>query len=401
MNRSIRFWFLCLILLVGFTTVDAAEFPNKWMVVIDAQDYPDLQAAVNAVPKQGGKVQLPPGTFELTQPLICSSENIRIEGAGAATHLVNKNEEGKPAVILRPEPENYDEDSRARVWRVQLTDFRISGNPKSGDGLLAEGVNEIFIHNLAVDHNGGNGISLIDCYEDPRIADSIITYNAKTGLNILRGHDIVVNGNQFEENQDALRCIDSYNLCMNGNNLDDHLRHGVVIENTYGSVLSGNMIEECKGTAIIMDRDCYGNTVSANVIAHNFGGGVDLIDAWGCAVSANTFTIVSKRGVEVGPNAGRIAITGNNFSNAHIGGETRRDDEARGVILNNTADVTITGNIFTGMYQSAIEAEGECKRILVNSNIISDYSKSEPGKFKAIDGINQLKSEDNLIEKEG
>jgi hypothetical protein len=50
----------------------------------------------------------------------------------------------------------------------------------------------------------------------------------------------VVNANQFEENQYALRCLDSFNLTMNGNTLDDHLRHGVVIENTYGTVLSGN-----------------------------------------------------------------------------------------------------------------------------------------------------------------
>ena len=57
------------------------------------------------------------------------------------------------------------------------------------------------------------------------------------------GHDIVVNANQFEENNDGLRCVDSFNLTCNGNNFDDHLRHGVVIENTYGSVVSGNMIQ--------------------------------------------------------------------------------------------------------------------------------------------------------------
>ena len=164
----------------------------------------------------------------------------------------------------------------------------------------------------------------MNCYEDPRIADSIFTYNAQAGLNIVGGHDIVVSANQFEENQDAVRCIDSFNLCMNGNNLDDHLGNGVVIENTYGSVLSGNMIEECNGTAVILDRDCYGITISANVIAHNMAGGVDLRDAWGCAVSANTFTIMAARALVVGPGAGGVTITGNNFSNSCIGGKPRR-----------------------------------------------------------------------------
>ena len=104
----------------------------------------------------------------------------------------------------------------------------------------------------------------------------------------------MVSANQFEENRDALRCVDGYNLCMTGNCLDDHLRDGVVIENTYGSVVAGNMIEECAGTAIVLDRDCYGITLSANVIAHETSGGIDLRDAHGCTVSANTFTIVKK-----------------------------------------------------------------------------------------------------------
>ena len=117
---------------------------------------------------------------------------------------------------------------------------------------------------MAVDHHGGNGIVLKDCYEDPRLVGNIITYNAAAGVLLEGCHDIVVSANQFEENQDAFRCLDSFNLCMTGNNVDDHLRHGVVIENTYGSIVSGNMIEECNGTAMILDRDCYGITVSAN-----------------------------------------------------------------------------------------------------------------------------------------
>ena len=187
--------------------------------------------------------------------------------------------------------------AKKNLWRIQLGNFRISGNPKSGnpksgDGLLAEGINESFIQGVSIDHHGGHGINLVACTEDPRVSDNLLTYNAKSGLNIQAGHDIMVNANQFEEHQDGLRCIDSFNLTMNGNNLDDHLRHRVMIKNTYGSVLSGNMIEECNGTAIILDRDCYGITISANVIAHELAGGMDLRDAWGCAVSANTFTIV-------------------------------------------------------------------------------------------------------------
>lgn len=362
------FLFIALLSAIPFLTSTAGETRKlSEHGIIDAASFSTLQSAFNAVPKTGGLVKLPPGTYEITEPLIVTSEDTRIEGSGTATHIINKNEDGQPAIILRHP--DYPDNGSKRNWRVQLANFRISGNPKSGDGILAQGINEILIDNMAIDHNGGNGITLVDCYEDPRICDSILTYNAKVGLNILRGHDIVVNANQFEENQDALHCIDSYNLCMNGNNLDDHLRHGVVIENTYGSVLSGNMIEECQDTAIIMDRDCYGNTVSANVIAHNFGGGVDLRDAWGCTVSANTFTIVPKRAVVVGPDSGRATISGNTFSNAYIGGKVKRDDAATGVVLDHATDVLITGNAFTGLTGKPVERIGECLRIVERDNL--------------------------------
>ncbi len=357
-----------------FLLMASASWSFEPESTIDAKNYRSLQAALDAA-VEGSHVQLPAGTFEITKPLTVQVGDLRIEGMGTATHIVNKNTQGEPALILAPK--GIEEDSSKRLWRVQLADFRISGSTHSGDGVKAVGINEIYIHGLSVDHNGGNGIHLIDCYEDPRISDSILTYNAKTGLRILRGHDIVVNANQFEENQDALQCIDSFNLCMNGNNLDDHLQHGVVMENTYGSVISGNMIEECQGYAIVVSRDCYGNTYSSNVLAHNFSGGIHFQDAWGCTASANTFTMDTPYGIVVESTSGRIAITGNNFSNAYIGGKTKRDDAAGGIHLKGAKHITITGNIFTGLSTRAVLTEGDANGIVIQSNVMADpFSES-------------------------
>ncbi len=356
---------------------------------IDASRFPSLQKALDALPASGGLVRLPPGRFEITEPLHIKQGDVRLVGAGTATHIVNRNTAGRPALIVGVR--GYDsslpwaERQKLRIWRVHLADFRISGNPKSGDGVLAAAVDEIMIHNVAIDHNGGHGISLIDCYEDPRIVNCILTYNGGAGLNIHAGHDIVVNANQFEENQDAVLCIDSFNLCMNGNNIDDHLRHGVVIENTYGSVLSGNMIEECGGTGIVLDRDAYGITLSANVLAHNNGGGVDLRDAWGSTVSANTFTIDPAWSLRIGPNSGRITVTGNNFSNSYVGGKLYREEDytagrpnkeyAAGVLLDGPSDITLTGNIFAGLIEEAVRATGETRRVTLIGNVVTDIGR--------------------------
>lgn len=394
--QFVRLTLVSLLLSAAFVSIlvqqAVADVPQQ-AAVIDAAKYPSLQAAFDALPKAGGLVKLPPGQFEIVEPLVLSRSNTRVIGAGAATCLINANRQGKPALIVRPAA-----GSSEALWRVQLADFRICGDPdavdakttdsKSGDGLRVENVNELYVHGLSVDHCGGHGVNLVGCYEDPRICDSIFTYNHGAGVNIQGGHDIVVSANQFEENQDALRCLDSFNLCFSGNNLDDHRGNGVVIENTYGSVLSGNMIEECAGTAVILDRDCYGITISGNVLADNFGGGIDLRDAFGCAVSGNTFTIVAVRALVIGPKSGRITVTGNNFSDSHIGKGTRRDGKANlatGIILQGTSDIAISGNVFSGLEGPAITADAKCRRLAITGNIVVDVNRRNGGKSPGLD----------------
>lgn len=348
---------------------------------IDASRYPTLQAAFDALPEAGGVVRLPSGRFEISEPLIVQTEDVLIEGQGASTHIVNTNTAGQSALIVRPKTHATD---KKMMWRVQLANFRITGNEKSGHGIDALRVNEIFIDGVTVSYHGGDGIHLDNCYEDPRICNSLITYNKKTGLMLLGNHDIVVAANQFEENLDALQCLDSFNLCMTGNNIDDHLRHGVVIENTYGSVVSGNMIEECNGAAIILDRDCYGIALSANVIAHEQGGGIELRDAHGCSVSGNSFPLVWKRCVYVGPESDRITITGNAFSDSHIGGgKTKRppaENHPGGIVLEGTSDIVISGNTFSGLEFKALALEGNpSRRVTFVGNVLvgveSDHEK--------------------------
>ncbi len=371
----------------------AAQSAASRPVVVDAGAHPNLQAAIDALPATGGLVRLPPGEYRLREPLRVKTAETRIEGAGAATHLINDNTEGQPALILRPA--DLDSNKKATLWRVQLANFRVSGQEKSGDGIFAEGIQEIYFEGMSVDHHGGHGIHMINCTEDPRVADCIFTYNKAAGVRIDGGHDIVVNACHFEENLDALHCVDAFNLCMNGNNVDDHIRHGVVIENTYGSVLSGNMIEECSGTAVILDRDCYGITLSANVIAHHLEGGIDLRDAHGCAISANTFTIAHKFSVRVGPDSGRLTITGNNFCNTWIGAGDKRPaeaktpmgiDEGTGVLIEKGAShLSITGNSFSGLSGAAVWSRGTCRAVLVSANTLTDCGRKLPAGAAWID----------------
>jgi hypothetical protein len=136
------------------------------------------------------------------------------------------------------------------------------------------------------------------------------------------------------------------------------------------------MIEECQGTAIILDRDCYGNTISANVIAHN-GAGVDLRDAHGIAVSANTFTLMTEPALKIGESSGRITVTGNNFCNSYIGeGKVRRNTDdlmAAGIQLESTNNIAISGNVFSSLQTKAVSvSDSQPKSVLFSNNVLVD-----------------------------
>ncbi|GIW92799.1 MAG: hypothetical protein KatS3mg110_0840 [Pirellulaceae bacterium] len=361
-------------------------------IVIDASRFTSLQAAIDALPAEGGAVLIPPGEFRIERPLLITQSDVLIQGSGTATHIVNTNRQGEPALRIGRTAEQ--QPASERPWRVMVSNLRVTGNPESGHGIEALAVNELFIQEVTVSYHGGDGIRLDQCYEDPRVSDCLITYNKGTGLNLLGCHDIVVSANQFEENNDGLRCTDGFNLCMTGNCLDDHLGNGVIIENTYGSVVSGNMIEECRRAAIVLDRDCYGITLSANVIAHN-GEGIDLKDAHGCAVSANTFTINDKYALRISENSGRITVSANNFCNSYIGeGKVKRgssDLAAAGVLLHATRQIVFSGNLFSSLRPKAVDVSGsDASRILFHGNLIVDSPTDHP----------QLKDsliEDNLV----
>lgn len=356
--------------------------------VIHAINYTSIQEALDAIPDEGGVVLLPPGKFEIDQPLVITKGDVLIMGAGSATHIHNKNEAGKDAIAIHPPTDaklpDGKKDPKPRIWRVQLQNFRVTGNEKSGRGINAKWVQEIYIHGVTCSYHGSDGIFLDFCFEDPRVSDCLITYNKATGLNTIGCHDIVVSANHFEENLDALHCIDGFNLCMSGNNLDDHLRDGVIIENTYGSIVCANMIEECQGRAIVLDRECYGITLSANVIAHN-GSGIILDDAHGCAVSANTFTLLAKNALRIGPKSGRITVTGNNFSNSYIGnGNVKRrtnDLKAAGLTLDKTRGVTVSGNLFSSVRPKAVEVIEPTTNVIFGNNLLIDV-ESDHKKLK-------------------
>ena len=78
----------------------------------------------------------------------------------------------------------------------------------------------------------------------------------------------------------------------------------------------------------------------------------------------------------IGPQSGRITVTGNNFSDSYIGegAEKRRsnDQAASGLVLRGAYDVTVSGNSFAGLSTSAVSVQGGARRILFGNNTLTE-----------------------------
>lgn len=338
--------------------------------VIVAEQYANLQAAFDALPASGGVVRLPARTVEIREPIVLRAEDVLVEGVGTASHIQNLNTNGQPALLIESgRPSRKRKGRLESLWRIQLSNFRITGNEKSGHGVEARFVNELYVDGVTVSEHGKDGLHLHFCTEDARVNDALITYNKANGVYVFGGHDTVISSCHFEENNDAVRFVDGFNLTATGNNIDDHLQHGIVVENSMGNTISANMIEQCQGIGVILARDTYATTVSSNIFTMDREGGVDLRDAHGCTITGNTFARVPKRAVAVDPKCHAISISGNTFADASVG-ENRfkarpEDNVAGGIVLHGASLTNITGNTFSNITGPALKLEGSPGRQIV------------------------------------
>ncbi|HUU30424.1 MAG TPA: right-handed parallel beta-helix repeat-containing protein [archaeon] len=256
---------------------------------LDSSDFPSIQAALDALPESGGAVTVPAGIHKVQEPVRIRRSNVTLEGKGRGTVILNENREGKPAIIARSDrdPENNP------LWGVTISNMCITGDSaavweagawpegedtlcRGGDGILADHCYDSLFEKLWLVRNGGNGLNLYYCYENPRVQSCNISYNRQAGIRMEGSHDIVVSANQLEENyRQGILAIDGYNLIASGNDLDDHRGDGIVLDRMGGSTLSGNMVEESRGWGLVL-RDSFGTAFSAGLIRHNFTGGVRL-----------------------------------------------------------------------------------------------------------------------------
>lgn len=120
----------------------------------------EIQQALDALPKSGGEVVLPPETISIRQPVVLRSDNQTLRGSGTATILRLADHANCPVLILG-EPVNHP---KRTVKHLHVADLFIDGNRHnqqhelwqiSGDGsqirnngITVQGVSDSTVKNV-------------------------------------------------------------------------------------------------------------------------------------------------------------------------------------------------------------------------------------------------------------
>ena len=345
-----------------------------------------IQEAVDALPRSGGEVYVPPGNYLLRRS-IRLRDNVTLRGAGAATVLRRPEEIASPlttaaeagATAVEVEDASIFQlgqgvsvyANRARGWHSTTGPIvAIEGNmlrlarglnhpvaPDDGAAvnnafpmITAEHARNVVIADLTIDGGAGKpnegvkdftwaAIHLVDC-SDSRIEGCWIRNYIADGISVQRGRGVTVNGNLVEN--------------CRGHGM--HPGSGLA-----DSVWTNNIARENTSDGLFFCMYVRHSVVSNNVLADNGGHGIGHVGGGGDkynVVSSNTCVRNGASGIHVYDGSDNV-VTGNVCLNNSQG----RPGRWPGIAVIKTTDTVISNNRCLDDQEAKTQAAGivECE----------------------------------------
>jgi hypothetical protein len=356
----------------GLNTINGTVNVKDFGAVGDgvADDRAAMQAAINAVPANGGVVYIPAGRYLVREALFITRDNTVITGAGTGATLLimglSSPAVGYSCIDVRTSLANGG--SGGNITGVTITNLSINGNKAvntsagangiliacttqhvlsqtsisnvtifdcTNSGILLEGLdngaNDIYrveqthIHNCRLYANNGVGISQFKT-NNTTISGCVFADNGLENLTIdVFSQACIVDGNRFFKHLGGTGNIgvDSGDACIISNNFIDNqndttaasgFRAGIALNSQLTSaggnndvVVSGNVILNCSDYGVIAHDDT-GGSFGSSAGGFAFGGDV----AGSAVITGNTFGN-NGTDIRIENGTGPFIVTSNKF----------------------------------------------------------------------------------------
>ncbi|MCP4640891.1 MAG: hypothetical protein GY851_10680 [bacterium] len=309
----------------------------------------DTAALQRAIDEGAGVLELPPGTFRITEPLVLDTTKqgyVGVRGAQGASRIVMAGP-GPALRIVGDHQDTADPKSvQPHTWEQErfpiVTGFEILGAHEEADGIALYRTMQCVVSNVLI-RECRYGIHLIERNRNVLIADSHIYNGHDSGIFMdnVNLHQINIIGNHISYCKRAgIRQLngDVHNVQITGND----------IEYNYGfDGMSGEILLEAPDSGLISEYTISSNTIQAKPFAQ--GANVVVLGR------PDDYTV------------GHFAITGNVLGSRDVN-----------VLMENVRrSATIVGNtIYTGV-QANVILRG-CRNVVVSSNTIAASRNDTP-----------------------
>jgi len=222
-----------------------------------------IQAALDALPADGGEVVLPPGKFEIHQPIVLQRDAQTLRGAGPATILMLADNANCPVIIMG-KPVNHPP---ATVKNLRVSDLFIDGNRLHQQRELWK----LHGEGSAIRNNG----ITVQAVSDSLVAQVTCARNRSGGLVTTLGVQrlTVRDLNAFDNQFDGLACYLTTESLFTGLNLHDNPGAGISLDLAFNRNVISNAVLNANDLGIFM-RASRGNSFYNVAIHHSLHHGV-------------------------------------------------------------------------------------------------------------------------------
>ena len=309
-------------------------------------DEVEINAAITALPADGGEVLILDGTYAITNAIkITSRNNVSIRGNGNATIL--KRMYNTILIELTTATYCIIKDLQIDGNRATYTDSSNSGiflylsdnntvtgntsNNNSYDGIyLKDSNNNTVTGNTS--NNNGKGIELSQS-DNSTVTGNTSNNNGNYGIHLEFADNNTITGNASNNNGVyGIRLYLSENSTITANISDNNAYYGIYLKYIENSTVTGNTSNNNARTGIYLDS-FNNSTITANISNNNSNYGIDLSQSENSTITAN-----------ISNNNAREGIYLDRFNNSTITGNTSNNNGDAGILLDDCNRNTVTAN---------------------------------------------------------